>query len=261
MGNYCKSYGNLSKCYDEESKRVWFKSAQKNQNKIAISQNAFRPTATTVQLGDIHIGTPLSDKVSLPEFIRICSRNRPAGISDSNWETFVLSLSFDCFHNNVQKESDKEAWLEATILNSCGSSIHTAMVMPINDEDSQSLISSLDSTVEFAQHLELPYEGGENDNAELISRGILNTPSKPGSIRTWSSAECIGEVSPWDTPKTKFTSESNLRYTIFSLGELSCNLLEKDLSDSNKKHSSKSSSTETELCASRAEKFDSNVLW
>jgi len=118
------------------------------------------------------------------------------------------------------------------------------MKMPIN-EDSQSLISSLDSTAEFARHLELPYEGGENYNAELISREILNTPSTSGSLRTWSSARCIGEVSPWDTPKTKFTLESNLRYTVFSLGELSCNSFEKDLLDSANKPSSKSSSTET----------------
>jgi len=212
---------------------------------------AFGPKANAtaiLQLRDIDISVPYSGMSPL-ELIRICSRNRPAGISDSNWETFLLSLSFDCFDINFQSKLDREVPMEATstisLLGSSRSSVNAVIEISVN-EDFQSWTSSADATTgEFAARLELPLEDSDNYDAKSISLGDVQIPSTPNSISSWSSATCIGGLVGGHIPKLKCDLRSNLRYTTLTLGDLPCNLYEEVLLNSESKISTAPSSTKT----------------
>jgi len=255
MGNYyCKSFESRRKCSDVELERIWYKAVQKKQNKMAKSLSyALRPRAkptTSLLPGNTDVSTAASNEMSVAEFKSICSRNRPAGISESNWEKFLLSCSLEWFQINDNREAQFEAASTTSLQKPLGGGVDTGTDTTEN-EDSQSLISYVNSTAEYARGLEFPSEGSDNYTAELISLECLSTPSTLDSLSTLSSAKCLGEFPPRDVPEMKFDLKSNLRYTTISLGDLRCNSNGKYLSDSENKASTTSSSTKTELLVSK----------
>jgi len=87
-----------------------------NQHKIAeLLDDVVCPKVepiTNLQLGDTEINASHLHNMSIPELVRICSRNRPAGISETNSEKIVSSICLEYSKINDQRDLDREAQLK-----------------------------------------------------------------------------------------------------------------------------------------------------
>jgi len=112
MGNNCKSVDEPREFVEPNFERILYKTVEYNQNNIAELLHKVVGTKAkgfSTENGDTKKRPPL---MSMTEFIRICSRNRPAGISDINWDRFVSSICLECSWIDVQGEVDRRAQVE-----------------------------------------------------------------------------------------------------------------------------------------------------
>jgi len=118
------------------------------------------------QLGEEMEKVPPTIKMSISEFLRICSHNRPVGVSDDNWQQFLNSTCSEYF--NVSLNGDLRSKIRAKSLNitvpvtnsPSRSSIDAVMRLSMQEGNLRLSHSSSASIVEFAGRCALP------DNAE-----------------------------------------------------------------------------------------------
>jgi len=122
MGNNCKAFeklSNRSECYP---KRIQFQTGDHfkhkiNELRIELPHDMAWTKASclsTSELGSKGIRYPPLD-VRTEELVRICLKNRPAGVSDDNWERFLSSVCFEYSKNDVKGSLDTSAGMKAAI--------------------------------------------------------------------------------------------------------------------------------------------------
>jgi len=123
MGNYCKSIEETI-CYNTSSQpndeRINYEKFYGCQHKIAqfwhnVVVRAKVQGVTAFQLEklgeDIYNIYSKSSDLSMAEFLRICSKHCPTGLTDDDWEKFVSSICLECF-----QLSEKDGFLERSLM-------------------------------------------------------------------------------------------------------------------------------------------------
>jgi len=135
-------------------------------------------------------------KMSISEFLRICSQNRPVGVSDDNWQQFLNSTCSEYF--NVGFNVDLSSKIQAKYVNitvpvpksPSRSSIDAVMDLSMQKASPRLSHSSSVSIVEFAGRFALP------DNAEY-------NQSDAESTSIWvQDTECSSFYDPKSTSLT-----------------------------------------------------------
>jgi len=221
MGNACKSSGKLEndfKCFVE---RTSYKTADSIQhNHAEHQQNVVRsevnPLPTSyIQGGREECPSPLLRPMS--EFINICTRNRPAGVSDIEWDRFVSTICFECFWIDLQIEMDKKVQVNTPMLATptrCPtvlSSTKDLMSNSMKEVSGSSTHSEDDLSVDFAARFTVA--DSLKSDAESTSRWSLRLQS-----RSKPYAKYYGEICKDDEVRSKNDKELNL--SLFSLGDV-----------------------------------------
>jgi len=218
MGNSCKSLGKLKHDFEPFVDRISHKTAESTKhnntedlhNGVRSEENPLSKSYNMIGTGECpsHLLMPMP----MPEFIKICTRNRPAGISDNEWDMFVSTISFECFWINVQGEVDKKVWVNTPML---GSSTSDLVSNSIEQVSGRSTYSKDDSSLECAGHFVLT-DIGDTSDAESTSRWDLGVQSCSSQC-----AKYYTEICNDDEVRSNYDKE--LKLIAFSLRDVASN--------------------------------------
>jgi len=258
MGNNCKSVDKPRMFFEPNFERIFYKTVNNQRNMAERLHKVVGTKAKRFSMSDYEdtkkCPPPL---MPMTEFIKICSRNRPAGISDMSWDRFVYSLCLECSWIDVQGEVDKRGQLEAgNSLSSLGYRLGKHKL--ISEEVSgRSTPTFSDSSVEFAGKFLLPIGNSDKSDDDTVKSDVLTYKSNVVSNSLSSlSALSLSMYRP-DRSFAKYYSDlstdeascgcdkqSNLKYGL-SLGELTCNSFEsRKLQTENKISTASNTATE-----------------
>jgi len=153
MGNFCKTVGQPN-----------YKSSQYNNKRVnheAMEDPDFKDfCAEKLKAKVKKVAT--KNRISASEFLRICSQNRPKGVSDDSWYMFLCSISPKYFNRGLVDEFDSWGGTKsenfAVPVRRSPSRCSTDAVMNlsiIEEATPRSSISSCISFAQFATRLEL----------------------------------------------------------------------------------------------------------
>jgi len=206
MGNYCKSLGDENVDFLNLRERIRYKTTDtKWRNLLQLWHNAGTPS-TTVDNLKTAVGKEkiISDTslMTIQEFVTMCAKNRPPGVSNEDWDWFTSSSCREFFKLEVEDEFDKKPLTKAesfTLLGTCSQS-QTSFDALKGASLEECVKSSSEtrsvSSVEFAERIVLPDESGYDPPS--------NTKSTWSSLPDWSFA-CLDQFSS----DVEFGAESN----------------------------------------------------
>jgi len=251
MGNNCKSVDEPSKFREPHFGRIIYKAADNNQHNIAgLLQKVVGTKAKhfSTDSGDTKKGPP--SLMPMTEFIKICSRNRPAGISDISWDRFVSSVCLECFWIDVQGEVDKRAQIEAET-SSSGSPYRLGKKYLMEEVSGTSTPTASDLSVEFAGKYIFPDADTDKSNidydeSDVVSHSLssLSDLSFPKDRADRLFAKYDGDLTNDEKVTSGYDKQFDLKYAV-SLGDIKCNSVEGKKWYTENKISSKGSSTTT----------------
>jgi len=151
-------------------------------------------------LGEEMEKVPPTIKMSISEFLRICSQNRPSGVSDDNWQQFLNSTCSEYF--NVGSNGDLGSKIQAKSVNitvpvtnsPSRSSIDAVMDLSMQEASLRLSHSSSVSIVEFAGRFALPHNAEYNQSdAESTSIWVHDTECSSFCDPKSTSLKCQNE--------------------------------------------------------------------
>jgi len=242
MGNSCKSSGKLEHNFEPFVERISYKTADsKKHNNTEHLQNAVRSEENPLSTSYNMVATeecPSPLLMPMPEFIKICTSNRPAGISDNEWYRFVSTISFECFWIDVQGEVDKKVRVNTPML---GSSTSDLVSNSIEQDSGRSTHSKDDSSLEFAGHFVFTNIDGYQSDAESTSQWSLTKQSRSSPCEKYYTEICNDD-------EIRSNYDKELKLSTFRLGDIELNASEDNSSyDENKISRDATSSINPEL--------------
>jgi len=230
MGNNCKSVNTPSKVVEPHNERILFKNTDNNQRRTELLKKFVRTKAkrfSTSQNRDAKKYPP-PPLMPMTEFIKICSRNRPAGIPDIVWDRLVSSICLECFWIDVQGEADKRGQMKAEPSSSRSS--HWVAKKDSMLEEGRSTPTASDSIVEFAE--KFVFTDVDNDKSDVVSKSLSSLSALSLSMYHPDRSFAIhhSDFSSDDSSSDEKTSwgydkKLDLKYAL-SLGDLQCNSVE-----------------------------------
>jgi len=116
MGNHCNLLEKHSNVVEAHIDRILYKTVDNNPHNIAeLTHEVVDSKAkcfSTMDEGDTKKCHP--PLMPMTQFIKICSRNRPVGISDISWDRFLSSICLECPWIDVLGEVEQRERMEAT---------------------------------------------------------------------------------------------------------------------------------------------------
>jgi len=247
MGNNCKSFEKMSHSYESHFERTHYKSGnhyKPNLSELCIELPrdvtcAEAQRFSTSELDSTGTYCPPFD-MRTAELVRICLRNRPAGVSDVDWERFLSSVCFEYSQNDAKCGFDTSAGIKTAIWATPSPRSPSRSNANMNSRRS-SCGDSEYSSVEFAGRYVLPYMHNDKTNALSSSLSSMSGQSQSRGQSERSHAKCFVEDSS-DTDLGSVCDEDfNSGYT-YRLGDLPCKSCEDYKSFDENKISSKASS-------------------
>jgi len=239
MGNNCKSVDKQRKFLEPNFERIFYKIVDNDQRNIAERLHKVVGTkAKRFSMSDYEdtkkCPPPL---MPMTEFIKICSRNRPAGIPDMSWDRFVYSLCLECSWIDVQGEVDKRGQVEAeNSLSSLGYRLGKHK-LTLEEVSGRSTPTFSDSSVEFAGKFPFTIGNSEKSEDDSVKSDVVTYKSNVVSNSLSSLSALSLSMHRPDRSLAKYYSDlssdegygcdkqSNLKYGL-SLGVLKCNSFE-----------------------------------
>jgi hypothetical protein len=229
MGNNCKSFDKLSNRFGYHVERTHYKTRDHYKHKICelsvaiphdVACTKVQPSCTS-ELGRKGISCPTQD-VQNAELVRICSKNRPVGVSDVNWERLLSSVCFEYSWNDVKGEFDTSAgmvtaiWATPSPRSPSRSSENANMGTWMDKTSRRSSSSTNYSSVEFAGRYVFP---SDYPKARSPSQSSVSAQSVYRGQSERSYAKCFIEDSSESDLGTTCDLECKSSYT-FRLGDL-----------------------------------------
>jgi len=206
MGNYyCKTLQQANyKSSQHNAERVSYQPMAKNFEKTNFWKSKGRCAniydSYMTQLGDEMEKVALTTQMSISEFLRICSQNRPVGVSDDNWQQFLNSTCSDYF--KVGFNGDLSGRRQTKSLNTIvsvpnspsRSSIDAVMGLSMPEDTPRLSHSSSVSIFEFAGRFALPDNAEYNQSdAESTSVWLQDTEDSSFYDPNSTSLKCQDE--------------------------------------------------------------------
>jgi len=115
MGNYhCKALAQPNyRSFQPNTERITYvatddKIQKYNFGKSVRRQASFKGVAAAQFGGEIKKVAPTT-QMSISEFVRICTQNRPEGVSDDNWRRFLYSICSEYFRDGLDGDFSTKA--------------------------------------------------------------------------------------------------------------------------------------------------------
>jgi len=167
MGNYCKTFGQpnhkSSQLHTERlSDREMDDKFQKSKFRKSVARRVIFKGVSKAQLGGEMKKVDITTPILISELVRICSRNRPEGVSDDNWQRFLSFTCSEYFNFGINGEFDSQAKVKSENFSvpvprsSSRSSVDAVMDMFIEEGTPSSSLSTSVSIAEFAGRFALP---------------------------------------------------------------------------------------------------------
>jgi len=260
MGNNCKSPGKPSNFVELHFERILYKPVDNNQHNIAELPHKVVGTKAK-RFSTSEYGTKKCPHQLMPitEFIKICSRNRPAGISDISWDRFVSSVYLECCQIDVQGEVDKRGQVEAENSLSClGYRLGKHKLM-VEGGSGRSTPNFSDSSVEFIGKFLFPIDDSDKwdvdtvnsdvdtDKSDVVSNSLSSlsvvslSPYRPDRLFAKYYRDLAGD----EKVPSAYDKQLDLKYA-FSLGDIQRNSCESERWQTENKIPSTASATTTE---------------
>jgi len=242
MGNfYCKVLEQANyKSSQYNTKRVSYQPMEDNSEKPNFWKSTVREESVCksgpAQLwGKIDKVFP-STRMSIPEFLRICSQNRPAGVSDDNWQRFLYSICSEYFkvgfHGDLSsKIQAKSGNIDARLpCSPSRSSINAVMELSMQEASPRMSHSSSVSIVEFAGRFALPDNAEYNQSdAEFTSIWFQDTECSSFHEPKSTSERCLNEFMTTCINGAESYKVWKSKYTALCLGDISSGSSEENL--------------------------------
>lgn len=245
MGNYCKSIGDGNVDFCNPRERIRYKtSGTKWRNIFQLWHDAGTPSTAFDNLKTAIFGKEkiIADTslVTIQEFVTMCARNRPPGVSNEDWEWFTTSSCREFFKLKVDDELVEKPITKAgsfSVVGSCSqsqTSIDAVWGVSL-EELAQSSSETLSvSSVEFAERIILPDESAYHPQS--------NTQSTLSSLPDWSFA-CLDQLSTDVDVGAESDSKFNSGFKKLYLKDIPIIPMEDNPSDDENKSSSTPNST------------------
>jgi len=217
MGNSFKS-GRLEHDFEPFVERVSYKTADSYKHNNTehlhnvLSEEKPLSTSTSYNM----VGTekwPSQLLMPIPEFIKICTRNRPAGISDNEWDRFVSTICFECFWIDFRGEVDKKVRVNTPML---GFSTSDLVSNSSEQVSGRSTDNKDNSSLEFAGHFVFTDIDGDISDAESTSRWSLGVQSCSNPCPKYYTEICNDD-------EVRSNYDKELKLIAFSLRDVASN--------------------------------------
>jgi len=219
------------------------------------------------QLGEEMEKVPPTIKMSISEFLRICSHNRPLGVSDDNWQQFLNSTCSEYF--NVGFNGDLSSKIQAKSVNITApvpnspsrSSIDAVMDLSMQEASLRWSHSSSASIVEFAGQFALPRNAEFNQSdAESTSIWVHDTESSSVYDPKSTSLQCQNEFVSTCDVGTESCNIWKSKSTALCLGDVPSGSYEESSFNDENKISTTFANSKPESGVNIAQRTDLNCL-
>jgi len=224
MGNNCKSVNKPSKVVEPRIERILRKTTDNQRNRAELLKTFVRTKAerfSTSHNWDTKKCPPPS-LMPMTDFIKICSRNRPAGIPDIVWDRFVSSICIECFWIDGEDEVDKRGQMKAKT--SSSRSLHRLAKKDsmLEEAAGRSTPTASDSIVEFAG--KFISTDVDIDKSDVVSESLSSLSALSLSMYRPDRSLSIHHTDFSSDEKTSrgYDKKLNFKYAL-SLGDLQCN--------------------------------------
>jgi len=228
MGNNCKSVNKPSKVVEPHNERMLWKTTDNNQRNRAELRKKFVRTRAKRFSTSQNRNTkkcPTPPLMPMTDFIKICLENRPAGISDIVWNSFVSTICLECFWIDVQGEVDERGHMKAETSSSRSSHRVAKIDSVLEEAPGRSTPTASDSIVEFAE--KFIFTDVDNDKSDVVSKSMSSLSALSLSMcrPDRSFATHHSDFSSEEETSRGYDKELNSKYAL-SLGDLQCNSFE-----------------------------------
>jgi len=246
MGNQCKAIRDGSVDISNPGERICYKSLDTKWRKIFQRwHNGAIPTTVNNVTAPLCWKEEIVDDTShvrIQDYVSMCTRNRPPGVSNEDWEWYISSSCQEIFKLQVQDDFYKTPLVKSDSFSSLGTyshsqtSVHAVLGLSWEESEQSSVETLSVSSVEFAGRFVLP-------NASAFDTA-LNAPSTTSSLPNWSSV-CLDKPSNHVQIGAVSDLQLNVNCTTLCLKDIdiSSTPLEEDPSNDEKKSSFKAIST------------------
>jgi len=222
MGNYCKSIGDGNVDFCNPTERIRYKTTDTYwRNIFQLWHNAGTPSKTFNNLKTPVFGKEniIADTslVTIEEFVSMCDRNRPSGVSNGDKEWFPSSTYREFLMQKVEDEFVKKPLTKAgsfsleEISSQSQTSVDAVKGVSLEECAKSSSETQSVSTVEFAERIILPGESAYDSPSTTVWTC--------SSLPDWSFA-CMDQLLTDDEVGAESDSKLNSGYKKFYLKDI-----------------------------------------
>jgi len=251
MGNNCKSVDKPSKFGEPRIERILYKTGDNNQRNIAeLLHKVVGSKPKRFLVGNCDATKSPPPLMPMMEFMKICSRNRPAGISDSSWDRFVSTICLECFWIDVYGEVDKRGQVKAETSSWSSSYRLGKKDFKVEEVSRSSTPTVSDLSVEFAGKYILPDDDTDRsdvdyDESDVVSKSLSSLSALSTYCPDRSFAKYDSDLTSDEKVPNGYDKQFNLKYAL-SLGDIPCNSIGGKRWQTENKNSSGASTTITD---------------